>query len=143
MRALMFAVLALVCMNAEAWAQQMVGPEFRINTDTSSDKTEPRVATLGDGSFVVTWTSDLQDGFGLGVYGQRYSVAGARLGTEFQINGMSAKDQSSSSIAALTTASLWWSGLPPVKTARGWASMANATRPRVRRSAASFGSITT
>jgi len=43
------------------------------------------VASLADGGFVVTWTSDGQDGSARGIYGQRYDVNGAPQGTEFKI----------------------------------------------------------
>ncbi len=38
------------------------GVEFQINTYTTSDQRDPSVAPLNDGGFVVTWTSDGQDG---------------------------------------------------------------------------------
>jgi hypothetical protein len=50
-----------------------VGPEFRVNTYTTSYQGDPAVAADSSGRFVVVWTSYLQDGGDLGVYGQRYS----------------------------------------------------------------------
>jgi len=50
-----------------------LGPEFRVNTYTTYGQTRPAVAadpTLGN--FVVIWDSQLQDGLGVGVFGQRY-----------------------------------------------------------------------
>ena len=44
------------------------------------------VSEFADGGFIVTWTSDGQDGSGLGVYGQRFDGAGSALGSEFPIN---------------------------------------------------------
>ena len=63
-----------------------VGTEFQVNTTTPGGQIAPAVAALSDGGFVVTWTSDTQDGSGFGVYGQRYSSTGAAVGSEFQVN---------------------------------------------------------
>ena len=62
------------------------GPEFRVNTYTTSDQLSPEVASVGAGNFVVAWQSEGQDGDGPGVFGQRYSSSGVRLGGEFQVN---------------------------------------------------------
>src|SRR5688572_9471218 len=70
-----------------AWPQAGVplGSEFRVNTHTTSNQLYPSVSS-GGGSFVVVWTSNLQDGSGLGVFGQRYSTPGVPLGPEFRVN---------------------------------------------------------
>ena len=62
------------------------GGEFRINTTAAGNQQHASVATAADGSFVVAWTSDGQDGSGSGVYAQRYSAAGAKEGSEFRVN---------------------------------------------------------
>jgi hypothetical protein len=61
------------------------GPEFRVNSYTTGDQSEPSVAIAEGGNFVVVWTSS-QDGSGPGVFGQRYAAGGAPLGPEFQVN---------------------------------------------------------
>lgn len=53
---------------------------FLINTTTSSNQSDPSVALLTGGGYVVVWTSAGQDGSGDGVYGQRYTAAGAKAG---------------------------------------------------------------
>ena len=63
-----------------------LGPEFRVNSYTTGAQYLPSVASDGFGQFVVVWTSTIQDGDGLGVFGQRYSSTGAPLGTEFRVN---------------------------------------------------------
>ena len=50
-----------------------VGPEFRVNVVTAGGQFDPFVASH-PGGFVVTWTSDGQDGSGLGVYGRRFEI---------------------------------------------------------------------
>jgi acyl dehydratase len=78
-----------------------VGSEFRVNTHTADVQAYPCVAALGNGGFVVTWSSYLQDGSSYGVYGQRYSAAGARAGDEFRVNTETADIQYSPSVAGL------------------------------------------
>jgi hypothetical protein len=51
-----------------------LGTEFRVNTFTANGQTRPAVAADPLGNFVVTWDSQLQDGLGLGVFGQRYGA---------------------------------------------------------------------
>jgi hypothetical protein len=48
-----------------------LGPEFRVNTYTTSNQVLP-VASDSSGNFVVVWQSYGQDGSGGGVFGQRY-----------------------------------------------------------------------
>jgi hypothetical protein len=79
-----------------------VGADFQVNTYTTNDQQDPSVAALGDGGFVVTWVSDGQDGSGSGVYGQRFSAAGAPAGAEFQVNTSTANNQIIPSVAGLT-----------------------------------------
>jgi VCBS repeat-containing protein len=45
-----------------------VGGETLINVTTAGDQAKPSVAALNDGGYVVTWTSNGQDGDGTGVY---------------------------------------------------------------------------
>ncbi len=63
-----------------------VGNEFQVNTYTTSNQTLPRVASDGDGDFVVVWSSFGQDGAFGGIVGQRFSAAGAKVGSEFLVN---------------------------------------------------------
>ena len=39
-----------------------LGEEFRVNTTTYQTQSDPSIASLSDGGFVVTWESDYQDG---------------------------------------------------------------------------------
>ncbi|PSL17591.1 calcium-binding protein [Shimia abyssi] len=78
-----------------------VGEEFQVNSVTADDQREASVTGLADGGFVVTWGSWLQDGSQWGIFGQRFDHDGAAVGSEFQINAVTANDQESSSVAAL------------------------------------------
>src|SRR5437773_2111796 len=50
-----------------------LGPEFRVNTFTTSYQFGASAAADPPGSFVVVWQSLGQDGSGMGIFGQRYS----------------------------------------------------------------------
>lgn len=63
-----------------------LGSEFRINTYDSSDQIDPAIAMAPDGSFVITWSSNNQDGNSYGVYAQRYAADGTKAGGEFIVN---------------------------------------------------------
>ena len=63
-----------------------VGPEFRVNTYTTSQQYEPSITALSGGRFVATWTSSGQDGNGTGIYGQISNARGEALGGEFLVN---------------------------------------------------------
>ena len=62
------------------------GAEFRVNTQTLINQTQPAVAMDDNGNFIITWTSNLQDGDAYGIYAQRYNSAGAAQGGEFLVN---------------------------------------------------------
>jgi hypothetical protein len=76
-----------------------LGSEFRVNTTTAGNQSEASVAADGAGNFLVTWSSQNQDGSGYGIYGQRYSAAGAQVGGEFLVNATTAGDQRDSRAA--------------------------------------------
>jgi hypothetical protein len=77
-----------------------MGPEFRINSFTTGDQAAPSLVVEKSGIFLVVWTSDGQDGSGLGVYGQRFVPLSTPFGPEFRINTETAADQRSPSVAA-------------------------------------------
>jgi len=76
--------------------------EILVNTYTNNFQINPAVATLADGSVVVVWASSGQDGSMQGVFAQRFSATGARLGSEFQVNTWIQYNQRTPAVAALT-----------------------------------------
>jgi Ca2+-binding RTX toxin-like protein len=78
------------------------GAEFRVNSYTTNNQFGSSVTALSDGGWVVTWTSNGQDGSDRGVYGQRYSAAGLASGPEFRVNADTTGSQVSQSVAALS-----------------------------------------
>jgi lysophospholipase L1-like esterase len=72
---------------------QPVGVEFRVNTFTSGDQTDPVVVGLYDGGFAVSWTTDLQDTDGKGISAQRFFPDGTPFGPQVRLNFNVAGDQ--------------------------------------------------
>jgi len=77
-----------------------LGPDFQVNTYTTSDQRAPAVAGDGAGNFVVVWDSSGQDGSGAGIFGQRYDSSGGTLGSEFPVNTYTTGPQQNASVAA-------------------------------------------
>ena len=78
-----------------------LGPEFLVNTMKTNAQQTPAIARLAADAFVVVWASNLQDGSGTGIYGQRYKNNGAKSGVEFRVNTMTAGAQSTPAVAPL------------------------------------------
>lgn len=76
-----------------------VGSEFRVNTYSTGSQREAKVAMAPTGDFIVTWSSENQDGSGYGVYAQRYTANGVKYGSEFRINDQVSSDQKLPAIA--------------------------------------------
>ena len=89
------------------------GSEFKINTSSAGSQSDASLAVLTGGNFVVTWTSADQDGSGSGIYAQRFSAAGGKLGSEFLINTDTVGDQFAAKVTALSNGGFvttWESG---------------------------------
>src|SRR5207244_10430420 len=76
-----------------------LGGEVQVNSTTAGDQENARVAMSSDGTSVVVWQSQGQDGSGWGVFGQRYDSTGGPVGSEFQVNTTTAGDQADPSVA--------------------------------------------
>jgi hypothetical protein len=61
------------------------GSEFRVNTWTTNNQSQPSVASASDGSFVVTWRSYAVEPM-TGVRAQMYDAQGGATGQEFAVN---------------------------------------------------------
>ena len=93
-----------------------IGTEFQVNTFTVDDQLAPGMAVAPDGSFLVVWTSELQDGgSSLGAFGQLFNSVGAKVGAEFQVNANTVGDESyfDASVAADTSGNFFvvWTDL--------------------------------
>jgi hypothetical protein len=64
-----------------------VGTEFQVNSYTSGDQAEVRLAATPNDGFVAVWDSqDGQDGSGPGIFGRRFASDATPIGAEFQVN---------------------------------------------------------
>jgi hypothetical protein len=59
---------------------------------------EPAISSDSNGNFIVTWVSG-QDGYGFGVYAQRYNSLGVPQGSEFRVNTYTTNNQINPSVA--------------------------------------------
>ncbi len=75
--------------------------EFQVNTYVYGNQSAPAVGADGDGDFLVAWSSFEQDGYGTGVFAQRFSSAGAPVGGEFQVNAYTVGTQRFPAMAAI------------------------------------------
>jgi len=77
------------------------GIEFRVNTTTNFNQSDPKTSGLKDGGFIVCWVSELQGGSGTSIQGQLYENDGSTRGIEFQINTTTPSDQLYPDVSAL------------------------------------------
>ena len=69
------------------------GGEVRVNTYTVLAQSEPHISYLLDGTYIITWESNGEDGSGYGIYSQHYSATGVRIGGENKVNTTTANNQ--------------------------------------------------
>ncbi|MEC9084765.1 MAG: hypothetical protein VYE45_13515, partial [Pseudomonadota bacterium] len=81
--------LALVARNGAR-----LGEIQQVNQQASRNQGEPAVGVSADGTIMVVWESDQQDGDGSGVYGRIYNSAGVSQGGELPLNQTTAGNQS-------------------------------------------------
>lgn len=79
-----------------------LGGESRVNTYTDNVQAGQKIAALSDGGWVVTWTSEGQDGSVSGVYQQAYNADGSAQGGETLVNTYIPFWQSSQQVTALS-----------------------------------------
>ena len=89
-----------------------LGGEFRVNSYTTGWQSLSAVASDPAGNFVVTWSSRAKDGYGWGVFAQRYASTGDPMGGEFQVNTYTPHSQYAASVAmdALGNFVIAWQG---------------------------------
>jgi hypothetical protein len=78
----------------DAAGNALQAQEFLLTSSAlPGDQRDPRVASDGQGRFFVTWSDELGDGSGYGIFERVFDVTGAPLGSEFQVNTTTAGDQ--------------------------------------------------
>lgn len=78
-----------------------LGGDVRVNSFTQGQQGNPAITKLEDGNLVIVWSSYGQDGSMKGVFFQRLTASGEKLGEETQVNQFSMYNQRSPAIAAL------------------------------------------
>jgi hypothetical protein len=78
-----------------------LGGEHRVNSHKAGNQYDSDVAVLKDGSYLVSWESQDQDGSDYGIYQQRFDADGDKLGQERRVNTHTALDQKAPDVAAL------------------------------------------
>ena len=74
-----------------------------VNSFQAGVQSDAAVAALSGGDVLVVWASDGQDGSGEGVYGQRFSQTGARVGSEFRVSQTTSQNQSRPAVVAVSS----------------------------------------
>jgi hypothetical protein len=74
------------------------GPDFGVNRYTAGNQDASGVAMDDDGAFIVTWTSESQDGSLGGVFARRFDAAGLASSDEIQVNTYTVDAQADSAI---------------------------------------------
>ncbi|WP_135075106.1 Ig-like domain-containing protein [Terasakiella sp. SH-1] len=99
---------ATVDINVDGLAEMGLGPvmqasahEELVNTRVIDAQSNPDTTALKDGGYVVSWTSNNQDGSGAGVYAQRFDSDGHPQGVEFRANSRTSHGQFHSAVASL------------------------------------------
>jgi len=75
--------------------------DFLVNTSTANSQSQPVVAALSEGRFVVSWMDDGGDGSAFSVKAQVFNADASRSGVELLVNTTLASDQQRPTIAAL------------------------------------------
>jgi cysteine-rich repeat protein len=73
--------------------------EFQVNTWVTRNQATPCAAMAPDGSFILVWKSEGQDGDGWGVFAREFAVDGLVLGEEFQVNSETRNNQTHPAVA--------------------------------------------
>ncbi|MHA4870659.1 Ig-like domain-containing protein [Duganella sp. PWIR1] len=76
-----------------------LGEPTLISSNTVGAQVAPALTVRGDGSYVVTWQSQQEDGGGNGIYAQAFTSGGERMGEEVHINSNTAGEQVAPSIS--------------------------------------------
>jgi hypothetical protein len=75
------------------------GTEFQVNSYTTASQGKAVTAIDGDGDFMITWSSDGQDGDSGGIFAQRYSSSASAQGSEFRVNTYTTNAQDRPAVA--------------------------------------------
>ena len=83
-------------------AANFVGDDLEISAAGRGQNQNTSATALKDGSVLVTWANYGDDGSGFGVFAQRLSSTGEKIGGKFQVNSTTASNQRSPSVTAMS-----------------------------------------
>lgn len=75
--------------------------DLQVNTFQTATLSRPALVAMADGSLLAVWSSEGQDGSMQGIYGQKLSEQGVKMGPEFQVNQFANYNQRSPAAASL------------------------------------------
>lgn len=75
--------------------------DIPVTHTTTGQLLNPAIAVLADGNLMVVWSDNGRDGDLQGVFGQRLSPSGSKIGESFQINQFTSHNQRSPALASL------------------------------------------
>lgn len=78
-----------------------LGDDLEIGAAGGGQNQNISATALKDGSVLVTWANYGDDGSGFGVFAQRLSATGEKVGGKFQVNSTTASNQRSPSVTAM------------------------------------------
>jgi hypothetical protein len=107
---------------------------IRVNLTTDGNQSEPAIAVDSGGGVTVTWTSEGQDGSGLGVYARRFDSGGTPLSGEMAVNATTLEHQLEPAIAADSGGgfTVAWQAAPRMPPPAGTSSRGASTRQATR-----------
>jgi Ca2+-binding RTX toxin-like protein len=83
----------------------LITSDFAVNVTTTGYQSAPAVSGLADGGFVVSWSSDGQDGSTYGIYARLFNTDGMATSGEFLVNERTLGQQKLSAVAGLADGS--------------------------------------
>ncbi len=79
-----------------------VSAEVQVNVGSTANQSDPAIAVLDGGGFVVVWRSESPDGFISGeIVARQYDASGTALGGEIAVNLTTLADQTQPAVTAL------------------------------------------
>ncbi|MFX1453416.1 MAG: hypothetical protein ACFFCM_21455, partial [Promethearchaeota archaeon] len=95
--------------------------EIRINSITAPNQQYPDISCFNDGSFVVAWESDGQDGDGYGIFARLFNSTGANQTDDILVNKNVTNNQQRASVCCYGNNSfiISWDSLDQDGSARG------------------------
>ena len=79
--------------DASVSVNSTLNPDTQVNTYFTDAQRTVSITKLSNANYLTVWGSASQDGSGWGIYGQRFSEDGIKIGTEFRLNKTTSGDQ--------------------------------------------------